>query len=322
MNSSLAAPLRGAAEPEPADAGVLAVRSSGWALGVLPGTGASLAYGRVRVDGRWVDLLRPTRAEAFTAWERCASFPLVPWSNRIEGGRLAFRGRHWQLARTAEDGSALHGAGVAAPWRVVEQSTTRVVMELDSGALVGVNFPWQFRARVEYAVDRSRLTVTTSVENTDVEPFPAGFGHHPYFRRFLTAATGQGGPLLHVPAAGGYALDRGVATGAAGPVPARADYRSPRGIGDALVDDVLTGLEPGAPVRLVYPEATVDITMDEVYSHLVVYAPRGRPYFAVEPVTHVNGGFALHEAGVPGTGVLVLEPAETRSGTFTVDVQG
>lgn len=322
MTGSVAAPDRSTAEPRLVEDGVLAVRSAGWALGVLPGTGASLAYGRVRIDGRWVDLLRPTRPEALTSWERCASFPLVPWSNRIEGGRLAFRGRHWQLARTAEDGSALHGAGVAAPWRVAEQSSSRIAMELDSQVLVGVNFPWEFRARVEYAVDRSRLTVTTSVENTDVEPFPAGFGHHPYFRRFLSAATGQGGPSLHVPATRGYALDRGVATGAAGDVPSRADYRSPRVIGDAFVDDVLTGLEPGAPVRLVYPEGTVDLTMDDVYSHVVVYAPRSRPYFAVEPVTHVNGGLALHDAGVAGTGVYVLEPGEMRSGSFTIDVQG
>jgi len=51
---------------------------------------------------------------------------------------------------------------------------------------------------------------------------------------------------------------------------------------------------------------------------MVVYAPRGRSYFAVEPVTHVNDGFALFEAGVPGTGVFVLAPGEERTAAFSL----
>jgi len=40
----------------------------------------------------------------------------------------------------------------------------------------------------------------------------------------------------------------------------------------------------------------------------------------VEPVTNANGGFALAEQGVSGTGVFVLEPGESKTGTFTVTV--
>ena len=38
--------------------------------------------------------------------------------------------------------------------------------------------------------------------------------------------------------------------------------------------------------------------------------------------THVNGGFALHAAGVPGTGVVVLAPGEELAATFRVTVEG
>ena len=65
----------------------------------------------------------------------------------------------------------------------------------------------------------------------------------------------------------------------------------------------------------------VDLTLDPVYRHLVLYAPRRRCYFAVEPVTNVNDGFTLHERGVPGTGVFVLEPGEERTGTFRLGVR-
>ena len=152
-------------------------------------------------------------------------------------------------------------------------------------------------------------SVTTTVTNVDVEAFPAGFGHHPYFVRSLTPDCGE--PQLEIPVTAGYALESAMAVGEAGPVPARADYSTLRPLGGRFVDDCLTGRMPG-PVRIVYPGARVDgsdvevrITADDVYSHWVVYVPVQRAYFAVEPVTNANGGFALAEQGVPGTGVFV-----------------
>jgi aldose 1-epimerase len=287
--------------------------------------------------------------------EKCASFPLVPWSNRVRDGVLRFRGRTWTLAHNAADGTAIHGAALGYTWRVVDRTAGRVELELDTRGLVGVNFPWVFRSRLVYELDGAALRVTTTLENVDTEPFPAGFGHHPYFQRRLTpaassarvvapeelvdadAVTVDGGAtlstagvpapaqdaVLHVPFDRGYALTAGMASAAAGDVPARADYREPRPVGNAFVDDVLTDRRDGEPVTWTYPDSGVRVRLDadDVYGHLVVYVPRRRAYFAVEPVTHVNSGVELHEAGVPGTGVFVLEPGESRSGSFTLTVE-
>jgi aldose 1-epimerase len=344
----------------PVDPRVVTLRSEAWELGVLPATGGSLAFGRVLVDGAWLDLLRPTRPAVYGNPEKCSSFPLIPWSNRIRDGVLRFGGRTWTLAHNAADGTAIHGAVASYTWRVADRTAARVELELDTAGLVGVNFPWQFRSRLVYELDGPALRVTTTVENTDTEPFPAGFGHHPYLQRRLApaafttpapvpdeasvAAATQGADpvdpadpahdtrpgasssgtdaVLHVPAGAGYALTAAMPSGPAGPVPARADYRTPRTLGTAFVDDVLTALDPGAPVRWTYPDHGVEVLLDldPVYSHLVVYLPRRRTHFAVEPVTNVNDGFALHEAGVPGTGVFVLEPGQSRTGTFTMTV--
>lgn len=250
---------------------------------------------------------------------------MVPWSNRLRDGVLAFGGRTWQLQRNGADGTAIHGAVRYAAWSVVGQTSSSIDLELATSALVGVNFPWQFSSRIRYALEGDALTVTTSVRNIDTEPFPAGFGHHPYLQRALHPAYEPapigppGQPVLRIPAALGYALDHGIATGPAGEIPARADFRVARELGTAFVDDVLTGWQ-GA--RISYPEAgvVVDLSADALYEHVVVYAPRRRAYFAVEPATNVNGGFALHGAGVPGTGVFVLEPGDERSGSFTLRV--
>ena len=81
---------------------------------MLPATGGALAGGRIRTsDGVWRDLLRPTRPTAMGEAEKCSSFPMVPWSNRIRDGVLPFRGRTWQLQRNGADGTAIHGAAAA-----------------------------------------------------------------------------------------------------------------------------------------------------------------------------------------------------------------
>lgn len=316
--------------PAPATSTMLTVRSARWEVDVLPGTGAALAAGRIRTaDGVWRDLLRPTPRARRSDPERTASFPMVPWSNRIDAGVLPFGGRTWQLQRNGADGTAIHGAMRQAPWAITSVDDDAVVLEVDAADMVGVNFPWRFTARVGYALIGDSLEVTTSVRNADDEPFPAGLGHHPYFRRSLVPAgtpmpDEPGQPLLQVGATAGYVLHGGLALGVAGAIPPRADFLLERPVGALHVDHVLTGRTPGPLATLHYADPDVSVTLDadEEYSHVVVYAPRGRGHVAIEPVTHVNGGFALHAAGVPGTGVIVLAPGEGLTASFRVTVEG
>ena len=138
--------------------GVVTIRNGSWELDVLPATGASIAGGRIcTTDGVWRDLLRPTRRTVLGEPEKCSSFPMVPWSNRISDGVLPFGGRSFQLQRNGADGTAIHGAARHAAWSVVERTESRVVLELDTTELIGINFPWKFRAQITYA-----LTVTGS----------------------------------------------------------------------------------------------------------------------------------------------------------------
>ena|SRR5665647_478076 len=215
-----------------------------WQVGVLPGTGAWLAYGRVRTpDGAWRDLLRPTRAAALTKPLWCASYVLVPFSNRVLGGLLRFGDRTWQLRCSSGDGHAMHGTGFEYAWEVAEQSDAAVSLVLDTGGLVGANFPWSFRAEVRYAVDGQRLTIGTRLTNTAGEPFPAGFGHHPFFQRGLVdPAVAE--VRLRVPAEGAYPMRDSIPVGPAGAVPARADYREIRVL-DGVYEVDVVGLETG-----------------------------------------------------------------------------
>lgn len=301
---------------------VLEIGSSRWRVGVVPETGASLAYGRVRCAGGSWDVLRPTRTAALTKPPWCASYVLVPFSNRVRGGRLRFGDRTWQLRLSSGDGHAMHGTGFEFAWDVVERTDSTVRMVLDAGAVVGANFPWAFRAEVAYAVDGDRLVIATALTNTDDEAFPAGFGHHPFFQRGLVdPAVSE--VRVQIPAEGAYVLHDSFPAGPAGPVPPRADFRAPRALEDEDLNDCFTRGPGSGPVRLEWPTARVAVSMsaDPVFAHTLVYAPRRRPYFAVEPVTNANDGFSLMADGVPGHGVFVLAPGETRRGDITLDVE-
>ncbi len=108
-----------------------------------------------------------------------ASFPLVPYVNRIRGGRFTFRGREVRLApNMAGDPSPLHGQGWLNPWAVAEADERRAVLGFrhDPG-----EWPWAYEARQEFALDERGLSIGLTCRNTSDEPMPCGLGQHPYF---------------------------------------------------------------------------------------------------------------------------------------------
>jgi aldose 1-epimerase len=78
------------------------------------------------------DLLRPATAQFFAERDprAAATFPLVPFSNRIADARFAFQGAVYQLARNfPPEPHAIHGQGWQHAWSVREASATAAVLE-------------------------------------------------------------------------------------------------------------------------------------------------------------------------------------------------
>lgn len=304
-----------------ADPRLHVVENDVWQVGLLPGTGGSIAFGRIRVGQGWVDLLRPTPPDRYSRVEDCASYVLAPWSNRIRDGVFRFRRTEYRVRPNFIDGTAIHGTARNYPWRVIQAESGRLALGFDSRETESPAFPFPFSSTVEFRVEGHGFTTTTTVRNEADQPFCAGFGHHPYFQRSL-AGGADDEVQAEIPFNRWYVTERCIPTSAAVPVEPRVDFRRARPFGKVFVDDCLTGRTAAAPVRLTYPRSgvTVELTMDELYSHLVVYAPVGETFFAVEPVTHVNDGFNLYERAVPGTGVFVLEPRTEARAAFSLRV--
>lgn len=300
---------------------IVTIENERWRVGLVPATGGSVAFGQVRIGGEWVDVLRPTADSHLRNRSRCASFPLVPWSNRIRDGKLLWAGHTFQLRTDPHDGTARHGAATEFPWAIVEQDDARVVLEFTSREVYGINFPWTFTARFEYALDGDRFTWSMSVTNTDHETFPAGLGHHPYFVRQLTMPNGTVStePYLTINCDQSYELIDALPIAAAGPVAPRADFRTSRPLGSEVVDDCLTGRTSPTVAVIDYPDhLTVTMHAGELLSHVIAFAPQGAPFFAVEPVTNANDAFTLDAQGVKGTGVFLVQPGETRHTEFSL----
>ena len=58
---------------------------------------------------------------------------------------------------------------------------TRINLSFNSTAHTKINFPWRFAATAEYWLDGPDFMMGLSLKNIDEEPFPGGFGQHPYF---------------------------------------------------------------------------------------------------------------------------------------------
>lgn len=295
---------------------VLTLQSGRWHLELLPDLGGSVLNLLGRGAGGWRPVLRMVHPLGVQASSQAASFTLAPFSNRIRDARFQFQGRQVQL-RPTRGGLTQHGDVRNRPWQVEAQGADRVTLHFDGRAFPDLNWPWPFTMRVGHELDGASLHTRLALTNTADSAMPAGFGLHPYFVR--RGADGSD-PSLLLKAARVYDVDaEQLPVGAARPVDPALDFRRPRPVGEARIDRVYTDWDGVA--ALDWGSRRLALRADPVFSQVVLFsAPDGS--LAIEPVSNATDGFNLLARGVPGTGVRVLEPGETLSGTVTLTLEG
>ena len=228
-----------------------------------------------------------------------ASFPLVPFVNRIRGGRFSFRGREVVLApNMAGDISPLHGQGWLGPWTVEshgnQDAELRFVHEADE-------WPWTYEALQVVTLDQAGLSIRLMCRNLDDTPMPCGLGQHPYFA--CTADTRIDTqvrtafeidehvlPVGEVPATGRFDLSDRAVCGQ------DLDHGFGGWSGEALLSDPAWP----APLHLSSPNA----------HFFQLYSPKSGGIFVAEPVTHANAALNEPEERWAELGMKVLEPGE------------
>ena len=288
-----------------------------WQAGILPQTGSSIAFGRIRYSGAWVDVLRPTNESDYDNPSKCSSFIMLPWANRIRDGLLRFGDDTYQL-ETAQNGTARHGDVRNRVWNIIESSATHIKTRFDSASIDDFNFPFALSSEAEYRLEEADFIWTITLTNTDNQPFPAGFGYHPYF-----VHSSDNMPLLQVPCAKQWELKNAMPDSPPIPVTPRLDFRQPRPVTDDMkLDDLLTDCTANESVRLIYKEwhTVIEMHADPIFSQRILFtAPDGT--LAVEPQTNANDGFNLYAKGISESGIFVLQQGESITGTVKLRVQ-
>ncbi|MFL6783066.1 MAG: aldose 1-epimerase [Sphingomicrobium sp.] len=288
-------------------------------------TSVRLAAGRLRLE------LSPSIGGAISAFERtdenrarpilrhcdrplekvldACSFPLVPYVNRIRDGRFTFRGREVRLQpNMAGDPSPLHGQGWLNPWTVEQADERRAVLSFRHEA---GEWPWDYEARQEFAVDEAGLSVRLTCRNTSEEPMPCGLGQHPYF---------PCGPetLLDTRVAHAWTIDEHVLPVEKVPAEGRFDLKKRLACGQDLDHgfDGWGGLawmnDPSWPYELHLSSRSAGFFQ--------LYSPPEGEFFVAEPVTHANAALNAAEANWPELGMRVLEPGRELSLDMRLEV--
>lgn len=255
---------------------------------------------------------RPILRKCHTPLEKvldACCFPLVPYVNRIRGGRFTFRGREVRLrSNMPGDPSPLHGQGWLNPWAVERSDAASAVLTYrhEPG-----EWPWPYEARQEFSLDEGGLSVRLTCRNTSGEPMPCGLGEHPYFDcGGETRIDTQVGcawtidehvlPVEKVPAEGRYDLRNRLVCG----------QNLDNGFGDWGGEARMTDPDWPYQVRLSSPEA----------KFFQLYSPATGGIFVAEPVSHANAALNAPESEWPELGMRVLVPGGTMSLDMRLEV--
>ncbi len=248
---------------------------------------------------------------------RCCGTTLVPWPNRIRGGRYSFDGAEYQLALTEPaTNNANHGLGRWVRWTKVRHEPDRVTLRLDLVPQPG--YPFEVRVETTYAVHPEHgLMVTIGARNLGHTRAPFGAGSHPYLS---TRGHALADTSIKLPARERLVVDdQLVPIGARSVAGSTHDLRRGRRLRAQRFDDGFTALftrdgRGTAEVRT--PGGGARLWFDETYRFLQVFTidalTSNQPAVAIEPMTCAPNAFNT------GAGLIVLDPGGAWSGSWGI----
>lgn len=275
------------------------MRAGGLEAALSPAVGGSLLC--LALDG--VDLLRRA-PDGATDPLAMASFPLVPYANRIADGRFSFAEQSYQLPLNFGDHPhSIHGFGWQTAWTANETGETAATLVHGHGG--DAEWPWPYRAQQQVAVTPSQLSMSLSITNVGDAAMPAGLGFHPYF--LADAAT-----TIQFDADGLWLYTPDMLPDRKAPADALGDWsRAAIVRGDRLVDNAYTGWTGTATIRR---GDGLRLTLTATGAEFLhVYRPPSSGDFCLEPVNHMPD--AINRGGMA-----TLAPGDTAHLTMTIDI--
>lgn len=274
-------------------------------LDLSPERGGSV----LRFDWRGMPIFRPATGPGILD---VASFPLVPFSNRVALGRFMAAGREVVLAPNfpgTDHPHPLHGFGWLAQWDVIALDERHAVLE---HRYAGGEWPWPYVAEQRLDLYDDGLEMSLSVTNLGHDPMPAGLGFHPYFPR-------QADTLYHGLHRGEWRNDPTGLPLAQEISPTPQDWWHGSPVGCRAVDTLYTNRHGGLRIEWPSRRLALKIAPSATLPHTVVYSPTGMDYFCVEPVSHMTNAVNMDDG--TETGLRYISPGEVFMGSVELKVE-
>lgn len=248
---------------------------------------------------------------------------LMPWPNRVRGGRYTFAGADHQVAITEIPlSNANHGLVRWLPWQLHWHADDWSALTVRARLHPQPGWDGILDVSVNYVLDSGGLTVSAHAVNVGGSPVPFGYGAHPYV---ALGETSLAEVELTVPAAQEVLVDDTMIPTGTAPVRPEMDFRHPRALGSTSLDTAYTGLERtrdgGAWGVVVGGLATGDVTVwgGPGLDWAQVFTAKGADSgvdgvrgIAVEPMSCPSNAFNS------GDGLVVLDPGQSWSGTWGI----
>ncbi|WP_322049541.1 aldose 1-epimerase [Paraburkholderia sp. J67] len=281
---------------------------------IAPQVGGSIAawYDEGSASGATQHWLRPATREAIDARDPLgmASFPLMPYCNRIRDGRFRFEGEMIDLpSGTGALRHALHGHAWRRPWRVESQAANTVTLHFahEAPAHGKEGWPFSYEARQSITLDEAGLSVRLWARNLGTRTMPFGFGHHPYYPK-------TPGTRLSARVRAMWEIDAEVLPVSLSAHPAVDALEHGLIVDDFDLDNNFSGWRREALIEWPDEGRRLTLRAGAPLDFFVLYSAQGLPWFCAEPVSNTTDWLNLQLDGLAGrldVGGAALAPGET-----------
>ncbi len=256
--------------------------------------------------GLWrndLPVLRSTEPAALNGARLSGCYPLAPYSNRLGYRRFRWLGQEYTTQPNFDDNPhSVHGVAWQRAWALAESSTAAATLHYRHAA--DAHWPFDFELEQRFALDAGALEVRLRFTNHAAHAQPAGLGWHPYFPKRARSR-------LHIELAERWDND---ATGL--PVRRVSQPGIDADVAHLEFDNCFEGWLGAARVR----DERLSLRLTSSLPYLVVFTPQSKPYYCVEPVSHVSN--AIHMADPAAHGLASVEPGQALEAWMRLEIGG
>ena len=240
---------------------------------------------------------------------------LFPFPNRVKDSCYSWQGKAYELTKRGVK-IARHGVVCDEPFTVTAlfadekkaQCAAQIEILPDNELYEG--YPFACRLTVTYTLTESGVRMDAEVENLSGVLMPFGFAVHPYF----TKRGNANDCFLKVPAKRYYETDENlIPTGRILPAgEGTTIYDDFHSVESLNLDTVFRGLTEDAVSQVRWPDMLLTIAASDCFRNAVVFTPKNKPGFCIEPQTCATNAINLHAQGLVDESGLLALPAGQR----------